>query len=229
MIEVTIQAKLAEVNQALNEYVAAARKSPDEVLEKKGRDLAIKVFQGFWAQRLKATKAQRKAQAGFRGPAFDEAKARGWRVKIRSGLKLNANYRLARAKTKGGRTKRNGLSDYALLVAQELSMRQRGAGLLGVSFLHRRWRRGTRTSTGRTGRYLSHNVSKKLGLLSAVEKGQNGDSHFLRITNKTPGVAIVDANKQIIAIALERVRADTRVYLERKAKEAGDRALKTLS
>ena len=231
MIEFTTQHKLQQVNDVLTEYVKLSKRTPDEVLEKKGRDLNIKIFQGFWALRFKSARSHRKKGAVFSGPAFDEAAARGWRVKVRPGLELDGSYRLARAKTRGGpKTTRNGLNNRALLVAQELATRQRGGGLLGVSFLQRRWRRGIRTANGMTGSYLVQNRSGKLGLLSSVQKGQVGpDGHFLRITNRAPGVAIVDQNKRIIANALEAVRGDTLTYIDRKNRELAQRTLRKIS
>lgn len=230
MIEFQVQHQLARVNDVLTEYVKLVKKTPDEVLEKKGRDLNIKIFQGFWKLRFKSGKTHRKKGAVFSGPAFDEAKARGWRVRIRPGLTLDGSYRLARAKTKGGpKTARNKLSDRALLVAQELATRQRGGGLLGVSFLQHRWRRGIKTVNGPTGRYLVQNRSGKLGLLSSVQKGQSPQGHFLTITNQLPAVGIVDQNKRIIAQALIAVRGDTLLYIDRKVREAAQKALKKIA
>lgn len=229
MIEFQTQHKLQQVNDVLTEYVKLSKRTPDEVLEKKGRDLNIKIFQGFWALRFKSARSHRRKGAVFSGPAFDEAAARGWRVKVRPGLQLSSDYRLARAKTTGGKGKRSGLNNRALLVAQELAMRQRGGGLLGVSFLQHRWRRGKRTEKGPTGSYLVQNRSGALGLLSAVRKGVTADGAFLTITNQAPGVAIVDKNRRIIRNALDAVRSDTLIYIARKNQELAEKTLRKIA
>ena len=230
MIEFSTQHQLHRVNEVLTEYVRLSKRQPDEVLEKKGRDLNIKIFQGFWALRFKSARSHRRKGAVFSGPAFDEAAARGWRVKVRAGLTLSGDYRLARAKTTGGgKGKRSGLNNRALLVAQELAMRQRGGGLLGVSFLQHRWRRGKRTEKGPTGSYLVQNRSGALGLLSSVRKGVTADGAFLTITNQAPGVAIMDRNRSIIRNALAAVRGDTLIYLDRKNRELAEKTLRKIA
>jgi len=231
MIEFTVQQQLAKVNEALVEYIRYTKLSTDEVLERKGRDLNIKIFQRFWSLRVRATRAQRsKANAVFTGPLFDEAKARGWRVKLRKGIELQARYRLARAKTRGGpKTKRNRLNDRALLVAQELATRQRHSGLLGVSFLQRRWRRGTPIARGGGGPFLSTNKSGQLGIISTVEKKWTPEQGSLKITSHLPAVGIMDRKHGFLAGALAAVLADTMIYIDRKQKELADRSLRKIA
>jgi hypothetical protein len=230
-VSVEITDNLALVNATLNEYVRVQHKlTVGEVLEKKGRDLGIKLFEGFWKLRQKGlTKWMREPDnAVFSGPMFTLAKKRGWATKVRT-TELEGPYAslydTGQASKFIGRGKRTtfvpsgpgnrALTKSALLVAQELATRQRGVGLLGVSFLSKRWRN---RDESKGGDYLVPNTSAKLGELSTIEQSVDAQGNgFFRITNKTPGVATMDDKLGIISAALTAVRQDMLVYFAEHA------------
>lgn len=213
---------LGRLNEELALYLKLSKLSVQEVVDKKGRDLGIKLFKGFWRLRTKGSANP------FAGPMFTLAKARGWRTRVRTraievepylsiqkqGFFMRRVMRKGVEKDVKSRRSRRGLA-----VAQELSRRQHGAGLLGVSFLQRRWRSRS------NGRYLAVNKSKKLGMLSTVESGPSADGAFYRIVNYTPGIDTVGGGRGLFATAIREVRQDTAVYLVRKQMQALRRSL----
>lgn len=224
-----VQRELSRLNDVLNDYAEVSKLTVDEVLEKKSRDLGIKIWQGFWALRVRMSRAlqsQSSKRAAFSGPLFNDAAARNWRVRVRETVLVGAyaeihkqGYRIVkRDGPKEKYLRRDKLvrpNKRALLVAQELATRQSGAGILGVSFLFKRWRR-RKTVSGKIEKYLIQNKSGKLGILSSLEKGEDAQGPFVKINNRTPGVTLMDGRKSIIHRAMLQVRQDTMVYLLRK-------------
>ncbi|EIP96873.1 hypothetical protein OpiT1DRAFT_01300 [Opitutaceae bacterium TAV1] len=225
---------LDALNAELAMYEQLSGKTNIEVVQKKGYDLGIKLFQGFWVLRTQRSKAP------WSGPMFRAAKARGWRTifsrknygkhyenpyaitdePYRSIWESGRNARLKRGEKGKVDMSRRRRSRRGLAVAQELSRRQRGAGLLGVSFLTLR-RGGAINKQRRNAAFVVNNTSRKLGLLSHVESGSGADgSAFFRIVNYTPGVDTIGMKRGIFATAINQVRADTQVYLVRKQMEA---------
>lgn len=222
-LTVEVTDSLGKLNEDLALYMELSKLSVQEVVDKKGRDLGIKLFQGFWKLRTK------RSNNPFAGPMFTAAKARGWRTKVRTRTIEDEPYLsiqsqgffMRRGRRKGvekdvkSRRSRRGLA-----VAQELARRQHGAGLLGVSFLGSRWRSNSQ------GRYLRVNKSKKLGTLSTVESGPLPDGAFFRLRVFTPGIDTVGEKRGIFATAIREIRKDTAIYLVRKQMQALRSALK---
>lgn len=228
IISVEVVEDLQALNAELALYMEVSKKTAAEVLEKKGRDLGIQLWRGFWELRTKGGKA------AFSGPMFKAAEKRGWRTKLRSQVIEDEPYLgiwQARRQVKARRDKAGDLvasgkrrSRRGLLVAQELARRQRGAGLLGASFLAFRKRND---KTAANGWRLVENRSRKLGLLSRVTSGEDADGNaFFRIQNFTPGVDTVGEKNSIFAKAIGAVRADMATYLVRKQMTALRQCLK---
>ena len=226
--EVIVREDIGKLNEELALYMELSKKTAQEVVDKKGLDLNIKLFRGFWALR---TKGGRNA---WKGPMFDQAAARGWRTKLRKRVVEDEPYlsiyqfgyfsrRVKRKKGMGTQTDKH-RSRRGLLVAQELARRQRGAGLLGITFLQRRWR-----SSQAKGRYFATNKSRGLGTLSMIESGPLEDGAFFRVRVFTPGIDTVGEGRGIFATAIRQVREDTAIYLVRKQMESLRKALRTNS
>jgi hypothetical protein len=225
--EVSVEEDIGRLNDELALYMKLSKLTAEEVVAKKGLDLNIKLFRGFWALRARG------GRNAFKGPMFTDAKARGWRVRVRRKELVDEPYASIqrqgyierRYKNKKGKdvTRKLKRSRRGLLVAQELAFRQRGAGLLGVTFLQRRWRK----NSANRGRFLAVNKSKRLGELSMVETGPLQDGAFFRLRVFTPGIDTVGESRGIFATAIRQVREDTAVYLVRKNMEALRKSLRT--
>jgi hypothetical protein len=226
--EVTVREDIGRLNEELELYSKLSRLTAQQVVDKKGIDLNIKLFRGFWALRIK------NGRNAWKGPMFDQAAARGWRTKLRKRVVEDEPYlsiyqfgyfsrRVKRKKGTGTKTEKQ-RSRRGLLVAQELARRQRGAGLLGITFLQRRWR-----SNQAQGRFLAVNKSRGLGTLAMMESGPLEDGAFFRLRVFTPCIDTVGEGLGIFATAIRQVREDTTVYLVRKQMEALRKALKANS
>lgn len=226
--EASVREDIGRLNDELALYVKLSKLTAEEAVAKKGLDLNIKLFRGFWALRTRG------GRSAWAGPMFTEAKARGWRVRVRRKVIEDEPYlTIQRQGYIERRRKRKDGTDAVrkvkrarrgLLVAQELARRQRGAGLLGITFLQRRWR-----SNATRGRFIAVNKSKRLGELSMIDTGPLPDGAFFRLRVFTPGIDTVGESKGIFATALRQVREDTAVYLVRKNMEALRRSLRTNS
>jgi hypothetical protein len=226
---VEFKEKLGELNAAIALYAQLSKLGAQEALWKKGHDLRIKLWDGFWNLRTARTKG---GKAGFSGPLFDEARRRGWRTKIREGgdtiykepyASIYNFGRMARLR----RNKKDGLpmpagryrSARGLHVAQELARRQSGIGLLGLSFLQFR-KRADRTMP-KGFRLEKNKTSRKWGTLSSIMTGFDGGGNpFFRIQIFTPGIVAIDSRYHIFAKAINQVMSDMAVYTVRKQMEA---------
>lgn len=189
------------LNKLLTKYQLASGKTIDEVISKKGNDLRIKLFQAYHEHRFSGNK---------RSIGFTELKRRtrageGTYVRLRSMSTSFAGK--APATDRRGRK----LSDWQKMVWQEVYRRQVGIGILGVSFLSKRFREkkdGTR--------YLVDNVSKTFGTLVRIIKRE----HQFTIEGFTPGLAKVGQRYGAITQAVNAVSEDMIPYLTRKLGEA---------
>jgi hypothetical protein len=230
LISVEVQDDLDALNATLGAYLLVQSKlTTEEVLAKKGKDLGIKLFQGFWNLRTKG------GRGDFRGPLFKEAEARGWRTRVRSKEIYKEPYlsiwqfgRTAKmGMRKGGlkQVKGKKRSARGLLVAQELARRQRGIGLLGLSYLMFRKRNDKNDPKG--WKLVENKTSRKFGILSRVTSGTDADGNaFFRIENFTPGIATVGERHGIFINAMRAAQADMAEYLVRKQMEALRKTLK---
>jgi hypothetical protein len=198
---------LTRLNQKLGEYAAINKRlTVPEIMEKKGTDLRIQLWKLFWAFRFGGSGGKKRGIAWLELKRRSKA-GRGTFVRLRS---LAGRWGSPPGQTAGGKQKPRPLSEWQKLVWQETTRRQTGIGVLGVSFLSKRFR------NNKAGRYLVENVSKTLGTLVQIEK----DETSFTISGFTPGMVEV-ANKYGIANrALAAVEEDLDVYLNRKHEEA---------
>lgn len=171
------------------------KKSVDEILNAKGNDLRIQLYKGFWAQRWK-----KGAKGGFRLLKSLVAQGRGILVRLMS-LVSPWSGKVPLVDKRG-----RALNLYQKLVAQEILRRQSGVGVLGASFLRKRW------AIKDNERFLITNKTRGLGKAVTFEKK---DDAFI-ITGFTPGLARVASKYGILTKALNAVSRDIEKYLERK-------------
>lgn len=190
---------LNSLSKTLDRYVALSGKSIDETLNRKGNDLRIKLFRAY---------RKKRARSRFEQQA---------RARARRGVGLTVRMDEISTRYSPPEVDKNGrpLTLWQKLYWQELKRRKQGIGVLGVSFLDRRYR-----SNQTQGRYLTINRSGQLGEMARFEKG-NG---FFRITGFTAGLAQVDKKYGLVRDAVTAVENDTLKYIERKEKQRLERA-----
>lgn len=191
-LESADKSALARVNLRLNQYLAITKKTEDEVLNKKGNDLRIQAYKLF---------RERKWNGG-KGIAERELRKRtkaGKGTKVRD-MVLSGKYGSSPV-DKNGRK----LSKWQQLVRQETLKRQSGIGVLGVTFLQKRWKYGK----GSEPKYLVKNVSRMLGTLVEIKKEKGSFS----ITGFTPGIDKVSTRYSIQFKALNAVSQDMEAYM----------------
>jgi hypothetical protein len=234
MITGSIEHNLASLNSALERYAAASGKTMDEVLEKKGRDVGIRIWRGFSEKKFGGPGRKR---VGLARAELAARTAAGEGTRVRESL-LHAYARqrkqlaidrlpLLEQKEKGllsrsGRAalrKNLGLRAnlWRATVGREIALRQKGIGVLGASFL---WFRA-RSNQARGRFFVRNKTGRRLGY---VEKGEG----YLRIVGLKEGIGIVDARYLVVATALAGALADTEVYLARKQEEAFQASLRRL-
>lgn len=224
---------LPAFNQAFLDYVRVSKKLPSVVVAEKGNDVRIK------------------AMLGFKSVAFKKGRKGGvWREQMRrfkrgGGIRVNAG---RRRRAYGGdltlHAKRAGWGNGDKPVTKdgkklnrsqaaawlEIASRSAGIGILGVSLLDRRYRKGKATTFslengrwkggGRT-RYLVQNNSSQLGSLASWKQDEN----MFQILMNTPGADTVSNRYGIADRAIGTVTADMDKYLTRKANEAAQGTL----
>lgn len=218
-----LNSDLARLNVGLGLYAKASGKSMDEVLEKKGRDLGIKLYQGFRAVRWGGNAGTQGNILAFAELRARTAAGRGTRVRASILAQMDASRQtlaqarvgLLRARALGPLTVaqrrelrtnvRRRANLWRAAVGAEVRARGRGVGVLAVSFLWFRKRqsreRGTFFVRNRTGRPLGY-----------VEKQPNS----LRIVGLTPGLDVVGERYGVVSAAVNAVTADMIPYISRK-------------
>ena len=180
----------------LRAEIGVSSRSKDEILNRLGNDLRINLFKGFWKQ--KWTKGRK--GGGFRLLRQLSKSGKGVHVRL---LRLTGKWTdQIPENTKGGKD----LTMWQKLVAQEIVRRQAGVGVLGVSFLRKRWR------YKKDGRYLTKNTTRGLGTAVTFEKT---DDAFI-IRGFTPGLAKVAQRYGVLGTAMRVVAGKTEAYLRRK-------------
>lgn len=225
MIFFKTEDNLAALNSVLARYIQATGKLPDDVLEQKGRDLSIKLYQGFSAHKYggsgKKKSGLAKADLARRTEDGEGTHVRasllreylGQRGELRDSIEAKTTFgpHTAGSQRAADRFELRGIKQRIKLwqsfVGREIAIRQRGIGILAASFL---WFR-SRTSSAGT-HYVVNKTGRKLGF---VEKGKD----FLRIVGLTDGLDEVDARYGIVARAIADVTADIVTYVERKENE----------
>lgn len=208
---ISVSSTLANFNSALARYIAAhqGRKSVDDIMEKKGRDLGIKLSQGFSERKWGGPGRRSK---GLARRELDARSAQGKGIRLRRSIieaYLSARAAL-REKQRGKALTATRIETRARLwrsfVGRELAARERGIGALAASFL---WYR-SRSSQAR-GTYYVRNRSGKYPL-GGVEKGDG----FFRIFGETAGLAEVDARYGIVDSAIASATADIEQYFRER-------------
>ena len=228
---ISIETSLASFNAQLARYMELSKKLPNQILEKKGRDLGIKLFEGFREHQFggnpkrKGIAAEELRQRSARG------RAKGNGIRVRPSLRkryeqgrehltysvrsfgqgarrslLLSDYREAKREGRAARKRRSALWQKA--VGMELAARESGIGVLAASFL---WFR--KRSNNSMGTFLVPNrTGKPLGY---VERTENA----MRIVGETEGLAATDAKYQVVAGAINTATADMVDYITRKERE----------
>jgi len=216
-MDITSNARLemARLNQGLRLYAQLARKTMDEVLDKKGRDLGIQLYRGFRAVRWKGKSiAYREFRRRVKSGQGTRVRTREISEKWKSKIPLTQN--VTKRGIRRGRvaTDTYPTSPWQRAVAQELLRRQAGQGALAASFL---WMR-RRSSQARGVVYVRNKTGRPIGY------AERGAEHF-RIVSLQPGADIIDRRYGIVARAAAAVTADMAPYIARKQQEAMRRAL----
>jgi hypothetical protein len=213
----TIETNLSAFNSTLARYLEFTSKLPSEALEHKGRDLGIKLYQGFsrrkWGGDGKKRAGLARAELATRTAQHVGTTVRRSLLKEYLGLRGRILADRRRAKQKGSisgqlTSIRKAVRLWQQFVGREISLRQRGIGVLAASFL---WFR-SRSSQARGTYYVRNNTGRPLG---GVERTEGS----FRIFGETAGLAEVDARYGIVAGALAIARDDMVTYLKERHAE----------
>lgn len=188
--------ELDRLQRNLKAYVQYRRKIPeDQILTQKGNALRIELWRGFWAHRFIERKAQKKAWPKILRKLIDS----------KGGIKVRLQYLTAPWDSRVPDTDKNGkpLTLRQKLVAQEIMRRISGSGVLGVSFLGKRWR------FNKKGAYLIVNKTNKLGTAATFQK--RDDEYIIR--GFTPGLLKVAQRYGVLRGAISEVSRDIEKYL----------------
>ncbi len=238
ILKTSVIHQLDRLELALAKYADASGKSEGEVLDQKGRDLGIQLFREY----------QRRQWGGAgrgkgRSLAFAELKGRtavgeGTRVRkwLRDEYEQSRKFLLAQ----GRRLKREGLNRqvetnrirrirlWQKIVGREVSLRAKGIGVLGASFL---WFRKRWTKNRLTGRSQVVFVRNRNG--APLGRVIRGDDFFQIVADheaadgKHPHLDVSD-RYGIVDRAVDNVIADMETYRKRKQMEAFRAAFRSL-
>ena len=224
---ISIETSLASFNAQLARYMELSKKIPNQILEKKGRDLGIKLFEGFREHQFGGNPKRK----GIAAEELRQRSSQGRGIRVRPSLRkryeqgreyltysvrrfgqgarrslLLSDYREAKRDGRAARKRRSALWQKA--VGMELAARESGIGVLAASFL---WFR--KRSNNSMGTFLVPNrTGKPLGY---VERTENA----MRIVGDTEGLAATDAKYQVVAGAINTATADMVEYVTRKERE----------
>ena len=224
---ISIETSLASFNAQLARYMELSKKLPNQILEKKGRDLGIKLFEGFREHQFGGNPKRK----GIAAEELRQRSSQGRGIRVRPSLRkryeqgrehltysvrsfgqgarrslLLSDYREAKREGRAARKRRSALWQKA--VGMELAARESGIGVLAASFL---WFR--KRSNNSMGTFLVPNrTGKPLGY---VERTENA----MRIVGETEGLAATDAKYQVVAGAINTATADMVDYITRKERE----------
>lgn len=224
---ISIETSLASFNAQLARYMELSKKLPNQILEKKGRDLGIKLFEGFREHQFGGNPKRK----GIAAEELRQRSSQGRGIRVRPSLRkryeqgreyltyrvrsfgqgarrslLLSDYREAKREGRAARKRRSAL--WKKTVGMELAARESGIGVLAASFL---WFR--KRSNNSMGTFLVPNrTGKPLGY---VERSENA----LRIVGETEGLAATDAKYHVVAGAINTATADMVDYITRKERE----------
>lgn len=224
---ISIETSLASFNAQLARYMELSKKLPNQILEKKGRDLGIKLFEGFREHQFGGNPKRK----GIAAEELRQRSSQGRGIRVRPSLRkryeqgrehltysvrsfgqgarrslLLSDYREAKREGRAARKRRSAL--WKKTVGMELAARESGIGVLAASFL---WFR--KRSNNSMGTFLVPNrTGKPLGY---VERSENA----MRIVGETPGLGTVDAKYSVVVGAINTATADMVEYITRKERE----------
>lgn len=224
---ITIETSLASFNAQLARYMELSKKLPNQILEKKGRDLGIKLFEGFRVHQFGGNPKRK----GIAAEELRQRSSQGRGIRVRPSLRkryeqgrehltysvrsfgqgarrslLLSDYREAKRGGRAARKRRSAL--WKKTVGMELAARESGIGVLAALFL---WFR--KRSNNSMGTFLVPNrTGKPLGY---VERTENA----MRIVGETPGLSAVDAKYHVVVGAINTATADMVEYVTRKERE----------
>ena len=224
---ITIETSLASFNAQLARYMELSKKLPSQILEKKGRDLGIKLFEGFREHQFGGNPKRK----GIAAEELRQRSSQGRGIRVRPSLRkryeqgreyltysvrsfgqgarrslLLSDYMEAKRDGRAARKRRSAL--WKKTVGMELAARESGIGVLAASFL---WYR--KRSNNSMGTFLVPNrTGKPLGY---VERTENA----MRIVGETPGLGTVDAKYSVVVGAINTATADMVEYVTRKERE----------
>lgn len=234
MLAVEIQDDLAILQRSLEEYAQLSGKTSEEVLEKKGRDISMRlsaVFRGRqWGGPTRRSglalaefEARVKAHSGTKVrealvKEFEMRKGQVSRLAKSAGkfVKLDKAQRKALAAIR--RAAALSVSElWRTYMAKEISIRQHGIGVLAAGWFRYRKRQlsgGTQFARNKRGR--------SLGL---VEEGKGS----LRFGNLVPGADVIAGRYDLLSGVIREVVADIADYTHRKHTEKFQQAFRRLS
>jgi len=224
---ISIETSLASFNAQLARYMELSKKLPNQILEKKGRDLGIKLFEGFREHQFGGNPKRK----GIAAEELRQRSSQGRGIRVRPSLRkryeqgrehltysvrsfgqgarrslLLSDYREAKREGRAARKRRSALWKKA--VGMELAARESGIGVLAASFLWYRKRSNNSMDTF----LVPNRTGKPLGY---VERSENA----LRIVGETPGLSAVDAKHSVVVGAINTATADMVEYVTRKERE----------
>ncbi len=224
---ISIETTLEKFNERFARYTELNKRAPDMLLEHKGRDLGIKLFEGFREHQFGGNPKRK----GIAAEELRQRSSQGRGIRVRPSLRkryeqgreyltysvrsfgqgarrslLLSDYREAKREGRAARKRRSAL--WKKTVGMELAARESGIGVLAASFL---WFR--KRSNNSMGTFLVPNrTGKPLGY---VERTENA----MRIVGETEGLAATDAKYHVVAGAINTATADMVDYITRKERE----------
>lgn len=229
---ISIDTSLGQFNERLARYMQLSKKLPSEILEKKGRDLGIKLFEGFREHQFGGVPKRK----GIAAEELRERSESGRGIELRDSIRKQyeqsrkyltytvrsfgqgARYSTSQsdyleAKRDGRAARRRRANLWRKTVSMELAARESGIGVLAASFL---WFR-KRSSQARRTYLVPNRTGKPLGY---VERTENE----MRIVGETEGLSATDAKHQVVVGAINTATADMVEYITRKERELFNQA-----
>lgn len=198
----------------MQRYVRETKRSPAETVDRKGKDLSIRLYRGY------------RQLAPVRGQIYLEAQRRhatGQGTRVRKSIREAYAGRGLR-KQQGIYKQRVALSPGAQAVKRELGARARGSNFNAIRVLFRNWRpkgtaQGTEVATTRYG----------VGGRAIKMTSGNGNVATVRIvTEKDDSYEAIEQRHHVQANAVNAARVDTELYLANRQQRKEARTLKRL-
>ena len=235
---ISIETSLASFNAQLARYMELSKKLPNQILEKKGRDLGIKLFEGFREHQFGGNPKRK----GIAAEELRQRSSQGRGIRVRPSLRkryeqgrehltysvrsfgqgarrslLLSDYREAKRDGRAARKRRSAL--WKKTVGMELAARESGIGVLAASFLWVRRGRGTRWSVSQKARVATGSGALVLNRTGKPLGYTQVSAGMLRIVGETEGLAATDAKHSVVTGAISTVLADMETYISAHEKQ----------